>query len=175
MFWHLPLILMCLLNSVYINLFYLFIYAIINTVLFSGRDGQLLFDVLKGIKYIKIDEFNFMIKNHIFGKFLFILTYSFVPLFINLKTISYKKYLNAFLFVILFLTLFKTINGYISFYDWIKPGIINILKIDNPTKPTVLTIILIFNFVPILVSNTINFVLIYILNKRLKTTYELYF
>ncbi|WAN63677.1 hypothetical protein RS022_08900 [Candidatus Phytoplasma rubi] len=174
-FWHLPLIFLCLFFSLRDVLFFIFVYIVADIILYS------LPQYLMSIQWIP-DRGPMTIAFLVFyGTFIPILAYIFIAIFMDLRKNNYKKIIICFILIVLLQSISRVLSGYLYWYEGIKK---EILKTDckillncfkDASKIMQFMVIWLLNLIPVLISNIVNFILFFLIKKRVIKTYDFYF
>ncbi|AYJ01021.1 hypothetical protein CWO85_00495 [Candidatus Phytoplasma ziziphi] len=175
-FWHLPLIFLCLFFSLKDTLFFLFVYMILDISLYSWPKYAM------SIPYM-LDKSGGATKTTAFlvfyGNFIPVLAYIFIAIFMDLRKNNFKKIIMCFILIVLVQSISRGLSGYLYWYN----DIIKTLQKNNYTKllnwlqdtPKMqFMTIWVLNLIPVLTSNITNFIVFFIIKKRVIKTYDLY-
>jgi hypothetical protein len=174
-FWHLPLIFLCLFFSLRDALFFIFVYIVTDISLYS------LPQYLLSIQWIP-DRGPMTIAFLVFyGTFIPILAYIFIAIFMDLRKNNYKKIIICFILIVLLQSISRGLSGYLYWYEGIKK---EISKTDceilfnwfkDTSRIMQFMLIWVLNLIPVLISNMANFIVFFLIKKRVIKTYDLYF
>ncbi|MGI3136023.1 MAG: hypothetical protein ACN23H_00335 [Candidatus Phytoplasma vitis] len=180
-FWHLPLIFLCLFFSLRDALFFIFVYIVADISLYS------LPQYLMSIQWIPdTDRGPMTIAFLVFyGTFIPILAYIFIAIFMDLRKNNYKKIIICFILIVLLQSISRGLSGYLYWYKGIKDAleqkqnwkILSILSnwFQDDSKIMQFMVIWLLNLIPVLISNIANFIVFFLIKKRVIKIYDLYF